>query len=70
MEMNKQEMALFLEVAMNEKNTDVRLERTASKFTVHYRCFGGIASRSIVYSLAGSMMEAAADIRRLEKQIA
>lgn len=70
MEMNKQEMALFLEVMMDSKNTDVRPERTASKFTVRYRCLGGSASRSIVYSLAGSMMEAAANIRRLEKEIA
>lgn len=70
MNMTKEEMSLFLEVMSDENNKNVRIERTPSKFRVCFESFGGIGSRSIVYSLSGSMAEGAEKIQKLEKALA
>ena len=64
------ESALLARITSDSSKKITDIEKTESQFRVHYRQFGGSASEAIIYSLGGSMSEAVAKIRELEKVIA
>lgn len=70
MSMTQKEMALYLEIALGEGNTDIRLEKNSYEFRVHYRNGGASCSRAIVYSLGCAIRACVENIQRLEKKIA
>lgn len=61
------ESALLARITSDSSKKITEIEKTESQFRVHYRQYGGSASEAIIYSLGGSMREAVAKIRDLEK---
>jgi len=64
------ESALLSRIASNSAKVITSIEKTDSQFRVHYKQFGGSGSEAIIYSLGGSMVEAAQKIVELKKAIA
>jgi len=64
------ESALLSRIASNSAKVITSIEKTDSQFRVHYKQFGGSGSEAIIYSLGGSMIEAAQKIVELKKAIA
>jgi len=64
------ESALLSRIASNSAKVITSIEKTDSQFRVRYKQFGGSGSEAIIYSLGGSMIEAAQKIVELKKAIA